>query len=238
MDYIASCERILSVFHRQGFLRRAMRGHWHSAECCVDILPNRTEVLVVFPGLKTTLTGEKVKAYDYRVDIRKAALRTALSHANIIVDIYAKCAEAPSLIGDMKTFLGNLFREDSDSPYENIASLKDYIPKAPPSARILEQARVAHARERKSYNEVGNRFSYSIPELASVIKWIALQEDINYPMSQGYEGRRMPFSRYLEAVHQAERGLSVCVVVRRALKHTRPRPLRSVDYSCIRELNR
>jgi len=35
-------------------------------------------------------------------------------------------------------------------------------------------------------------------QLITSIKWIVLQEDINYPIPK-YEGRKMPFARYLEA---------------------------------------
>lgn len=31
--------------------------------------------------------------------------------------------------------------------------------------------------------------------------WIVLQEDINYPIKEGYQGRKMSFYRYLEAIY-------------------------------------
>lgn len=47
---------------------------------------------------------------------------------------------------------------------------------------------------------------YSIPEvqkIVSLIYWITLQDEINYPQPK-YQGRRMPFSRYFEAMYCAE----------------------------------
>lgn len=34
----------------------------------------------------------------------------------------------------------------------------------------------------------------------TLLYWTTLQEDINYPASEGYEGRRMAFKRYIEAL--------------------------------------
>lgn len=137
----------------------------------------------------------------------------------------------------MKVFLCNLAREGNHSPYENTRTLIDYKSIAPPDGRIVKQARKAHKDEGKVYKEQGTRVVLSILELTPVIKWIALQEDINYPIPQGFEGRKMPFRRYLEAIHQAERGLPVELIVRRALRHERPQRLQGVDYSCMEEIS-
>ena len=44
--------------------------------------------------------------------------------------------------------------------------------------------------------------NYKIPKvkkIVSIIYWITLQDEINYPQPK-YKGRRMPFSRYFEAI--------------------------------------
>lgn len=48
------------------------------------------------------------------------------------------------------------------------------------------------------------KYSYSDTErLVALIYWITLQDEINYPQPR-YQGRRMPFCRYFEAVYCAE----------------------------------
>jgi hypothetical protein len=58
-----------------------------------------------------------------------------------------------------------------------------------------------HTNLKKKYNKTANQnWSYSLDELANVIIWIVLQEDINYPY-KNCEGRKMPFKRYLETLY-------------------------------------
>jgi hypothetical protein len=52
----------------------------------------------------------------------------------------------------------------------------------------------------KNYNSIDGCTGYSLDELLHTIAWIALQEDINYPMPN-YQGRKMPFYRYIEAIY-------------------------------------
>ena len=42
--------------------------------------------------------------------------------------------------------------------------------------------------------------SEQIKYLKCILYWTTLQEEINYPQSDGYEGRRMSFKRYAEAI--------------------------------------
>jgi hypothetical protein len=71
-----------------------------------------------------------------------------------------------------------------------------------------------------------------------LIKWIALQEDINYPPRHGYQGRRMTFARYHEAVLCAEGHTEhhITEVVRRALEHRRQQEWADMDYSFLSEI--
>lgn len=54
--------------------------------------------------------------------------------------------------------------------------------------------------DKENYNSIDGRVGYSLDELLHTIAWIALQEDINYPMPR-YQGRKMPFYRYIEAIY-------------------------------------
>lgn len=40
--------------------------------------------------------------------------------------------------------------------------------------------------------------------LITLLFWITLQDEINFPQDDGYEGRKMPFCRYFEAIYCAE----------------------------------
>lgn len=40
--------------------------------------------------------------------------------------------------------------------------------------------------------------------LITLIFWMTLQDEINYPQPKGYQGARMPFCRYFEAIYCAE----------------------------------
>lgn len=41
-------------------------------------------------------------------------------------------------------------------------------------------------------------------KIATLIFWMTLQDESNFPQQKGFQGRRMPFSRYFEAVYCAE----------------------------------
>ena len=84
----------------------------------------------------------------------------------------------------------------------------------------------------KKLNIIGSSFDLTIEELFTSIKWIVLQEDINYPISSGFEGRKMPYSRYIEAVYTTEsNGRTIENVIQRALAHFRPTQWKDMDYS-------
>ena len=97
-----------------------------------------------------------------------------------------------------------------------------------PSTSLLSRARKAHGD--KKYNEQGNFYDLTIEELLKLIKWIVIQEDINYPPPK-YEGRKMSFYRYLEAIYVACNDLySLERVIKRTLSHRRPSKWNGVIY--------
>jgi hypothetical protein len=201
-------------------------------EYSVNSLSGGSVVKVVFPGQKASVTSKGKVIYDYRVDIKKQGVRTTLSHANIVVDIYNKCQREKGLIRDLRTLLGNIILEGDVDPYRDTRLCRGYELVEPPGAVLLERVGRVHEQLGKAFNSVGNQSDLSIEELIAVVKWIALQEDINYPMPR-FEGRRMPFARYLEAIYCAEGNAEVDNVIRRALTHSRPGRWDGVDYGII-----
>lgn len=95
----------------------------------------------------------------------------------------------------------------------------------------------------KSYLKKGNLpWNFPLEDLALLISWICLQEDINYPMSVGrLQGRMMPFFRYLEAVYcglleEEEGGYTLEMVIERSVNHYQPQPWDVVNYEGIKRL--
>ena len=232
MDYAASRKKLLKMFDRYPFVEAVESREFHKWQHQVEVLQNGSVVRVVFPGVKARARPLRP---DYRVDIVKQGIQVPLSHANIIVDIYNKCVRRRELIGELRTLLGNIILEGEIDPYRNTRLLPEYESGVPPDALLLDEVEKVHRRLGKKFSRAGNQWDLTVEELVAVIKWIALQEDINYPMPR-YEGRRMPFARYLEAIYCAEAAdRDLTEVIRRALVHRRRRPRRwrSVDYSII-----
>jgi hypothetical protein len=233
MDYAASQERLLREFGRLGFMRAFRAGEFHKWEYQVEGLHNGSVVRVAFPGAKSRLDPPR---YDYRVDMIKWDLCVTLSHANIIVDIYNKCRRRELLIPDLQTLLRNVILEGPVDPYRDTRLLLSYAPSSPPEASLLDDVERIHKAQGKPFNRMGNHWDLAMEELIALVKWVALQEDINYPMPK-CEGRRMPFARYAEAVHCAAHGADIAPVIKRALAHQRPRRWRGVDYGVIDQVN-
>lgn len=74
----------------------------------------------------------------------------------------------------------------------------------PPSVQLLTEVDNCHRHLNKRFNRNANLKNYSLNELLSTIAYIVLQEDINYPIDKGYNGRKMCFSRYIEALIVAQ----------------------------------
>lgn len=188
------------------------------AEKCTG---NGSIISVSYPGYKAKQDG---KTKDYRVGIRSGDVITSLSHVNIVIDIYNKihthgiCAE--SLFNALMDFI-----KDGDI---SVISKIDYVPSTPPTEEIISRALAGHPNneKRKGYNRIGNSVDWTIEELFVSIKWIAVQEDINYP---GGLGRKMPFLRYLEAIDVAVSDAHTLEeVIGRTLEHRIPPTWRGI----------
>jgi hypothetical protein len=204
------------------------------------------EIFITFPGYKAIVTNGIVKSYDYRVDINKGHILTSLSHVNIIVDLYAKVKESNGLLyDDIKTLLYNISVNKEINPLTGTKYLNNYITKNIETRKdYLNYIAKIHTKikdnygKTKYYNRRGNSWDYSIDDIVHSIRWIVLQEDINYPITNGKQGRKMPFKRYYEAIYTAVNNTrSLEEVIRRVLqKGYPPADWKNFDYSLINNI--
>ncbi|MFH1689138.1 MAG: hypothetical protein ABIE42_02740 [Candidatus Eisenbacteria bacterium] len=234
MDYSTSREVLLQEFGKYRWEGAVADRQWHRWRYVADpaVPPYGAEIQLRFPGLKTKLYKQPAR-YDFRVDILRADSSTTPSHASVIADIHNKCLLRPDLVADLTLLLHNMFPDSDGDPLDETRHLSDYSSLAPPGPDLLKAIAHSHAGLGKIFKPAANERDLSVPELIAVVKWITLQEDINYPMEQGFEGRRMPFARYIEAVHSAASGRSIEEVVERALMHRRLQLWEGVEYGVI-----
>lgn len=218
MNFQQANKYLLNKFQQHQFAEHVRSNKRHVSQIVVEKCSNGTELIVSFPGYKASETSG-ILVFDYRVDIRKDPFTTSLSHANIITDIYNKIVYGGMDAAELrKVLIRFFFRGEIDLPA--IIPKLAYISTCPGQKLIME-AKAAHAN--KFYNQTGNSFDLTPEELFCSIKWIVLQEDINYPVSKGFEGRRMPLARYLETIFVTQnRMYSLADVIQRALAHSRP----------------
>lgn len=218
---------LLDQFAMKGFDEFVQNGLTHESQLLVEYLPNGTRISISFPGYKAKIVDGEVY-FDYRVDICKNRLVTSLSHTNIVADIYHKVAFGNMDAEALENCLLGFATTGKIDP-ESAAKLNGYICQNP-DKQFLDQIKKAHGA--KHYNKAGNRFDLTLRELFLSLKWIILQEDINYPMEKGFEGRKMAVNRYLEAIYAAKNpDRTIEEVIERCLTHGRPKPWHELDYS-------
>lgn len=185
---------------------------------------------IYYPGYKTKIQGGKVTSYDYRVELNNIAV----SHVNIVVDLYAKSVQAPHLRKDLEEFIIDLGKHGLSVDMKKFLELSKYRFQ-PPNEDILNSVNDIHKKLEKIYLIQGNKNKcYSIEELSLLIPLIVMQEDINYPMPT-YQGRRMSFYRYIEAINSNSEDI-LEEVIRRTLSHGRPQLWEDINYKEIIEL--
>lgn len=166
MDYEPSREYLLDIFKQNNFVENYQNNNLHSSQIIIDNCSNGTRIGVSFPGYKSKTTPRGV-VYDYRVDILKDEKITALSHANIIVDIFNKMTMGGMSSLEFRKILIELAYE-AHYDAQDITKRLTYN-SAKPSDQLLERAKKAH--KGKYYNRVGNSFDLTIEELIISIKW-------------------------------------------------------------------
>jgi hypothetical protein len=237
MEYTQMKRKLVEHFTANGYVQLHRDKKQKSVAVCEF---DDTKIYIVYPGYKAKIRPDNtVQSYDYRVDIVKPFIKAALSHANIIVDLYRKVRDNRHLYERYRRLLCLL----SMNELAELDTLED-LKSLPPSAvdnNLLDHISDVHARilnkygKPKVFNREGNSWDYSFDDIVNCIRWIVLQEDINYPIERNFEGRRMPFSRYYEAIHAAYSGAhSIDEVIQRALTEgKRPPKWNDYDYTLI-----
>lgn len=228
MDFIQAENRLMKIFDGNDFINDVKLGKNHTTETVLEKCRNGTIISISFPGYKAYYTNYKT-VYDYRVDITKNGVKTSLSHANIITDIYNKIINGKMCPISLKNTLIEAAQQNNNFLITEIEKKLIYTPVNPPF-KLKNAIKIAHGS--KQYNEVGNSFDLTMEEFFLSLKWIILQEDINYPIRKRYEGRKMPFARYLETIFITQNNAhSIEEVIRRTLTHSRSSRWSDMDYS-------
>lgn len=229
MNFLHASGYLTKIFEENSFAARVAANDIHSCLVPIQSLANDSKIHISFPGYKAKQTRWGM-TYDYRVDLVKNGISTALSHANIITDIYNKITQGGMCPLRLKEVLIEVTQE-GDIKLDAISAALTYSP-TDPSPTLIERVAVAH--NGKTFNRTGNSFDLTLEELLASIKWIVLQEDINYPIARGLEGRKMPLARYIETILITQDSThSLEEVIARALSHTRPARWADMDYSFL-----
>lgn len=238
MSYKTMKTKLLTVFNKYDFKDLILNDNFNTQNTLIDTLDNGSKIYITFPGYKSKIKGNFI-TYDYRVNIRNTIIDTALSHVNIIIDLYNKAIQ----LGQNAYILRNLLYDlaaNGDNYTRNNYLLLDQSIFNTPGRNLLNYSNNIHTNLNKQYNKQGNSWNYSLDELIHSILWIVLQEDINYPMPR-FQGRRMPFYRYLETLYCAQNPNdeihTLGNVIERALSHTRPNLwINCINYDNIENL--
>lgn len=229
MHYSEAEKKLQNLFESKNYILLIKQGKkYEKNKDLIYTCSNGSSIYIEYPGYKAKIVENEKIIYDYKVEISTSCFKGTLSHANIIVDIYNKCFQG----FDIKLLKQMLIRVLK----EGIIDLNQYSEVKSYSCcqvdeEILRCAMNTHKTLGKSYNSNANQFEFTFEELFSSIFWIALQEDINYPMPN-YQGRKMSFSRYLETLHCFESNHTLDEVISRALvKGHSPIDWVDMDYS-------
>lgn len=233
MHYLEARQRLQKLFDSKQYEKLIQQRRRHVHRNLIHTCSNGTQLYLSYPGLKARRKNRKI-IYDYRVDLVSSQFSAALSHINLIVDIYNKC-----LRGFDYKLMENLLIKSAVEGQINInqySQVKNYSCSTI-NHSIQRIATDAHTALGKSYNSTANQSDLTFEELFSSIFWIVLQEDINYPMPT-YQGRKMPFSRYLEALHCFGSNHTLQEVIRRTLiEGYPPNDWSDMNYSFRRFIN-
>lgn len=229
MHFQQAKNHLIAIFDTNHFSQLVQHRQLHACQVVAETCSNGTPIVISFPGYKAAITAGRV-IYDYRVDVWRPGLKTSLSHANIVTDIFHKIVHGGMCADAMRTALVDLAQEGT----VDIQALVHRLPYVSSTPPVELRRRVALAHAGKPYNAMGNAIDWTLEELFLSMKWIVLQEDMNYPISLGYEGRKMPFARYLETIFITRHTTHTLEdVIARTLMHSRPPGWADVDYSCL-----
>lgn len=228
MNYSQAKEFLIKTFEDHHFQELLSQKLHHKKSISLEKCNNGSMISVSFPGYKAKQIGQRI-IYDYRIDLHKNQRNTSLSHANIIIDIYNKIKAGGMSTEKLKQVIIKM-SQTSELDIDEVIKFLPYTP-TPPPPDLLKYVKQYHGQ--KHYNYFGNQNDLNLEELLLTMKWIVIQEDINYPIKEKFEGRRMCFSRYLEAIFilQNNNNHSLEELISRTLSHTKPQDWPEMDYS-------
>jgi hypothetical protein len=224
MNYHEAEQKLQQLFESKDYRQLIQQRSYHAHRDLIHTCSNGSKIYISYPGFKAKLGRDGKIVYDYRVDIIKSSFQASLSHVNIIIDIYNKCQH--NFDRELMRQLLIKTAREGQLDINQYSQLRSYSYQAVDQS-LIRCATDAHTRLGKTYKSTANQFDLTFEELFNSIFWIVLQEDINYPMPR-YQGRKMPFSRYLEALYCFESEHSLDEVIDRALVEGRP-PIDWID---------
>lgn len=222
MTYKEMEKRLVAIFNQYDFKSLTIEKNFNKKRINLEAISRNTDIYITFPGYKSKIKNNNI-TYDYRVNIKKGNKDIALSHVNILIDLYNKCLQLEEGSYILIELLHDIALNGHGYNRNNFEVLDSYIFN-PPNKDLIDYVHNTYREEGKQYNELGNSWSYTLDELADSITWIVLQEDINYPMPR-LQGRRMSFYRYLEALYccdNANGRHKLKEVIKRTLSHSIP----------------
>ena len=163
-------------------------GYIEEKERIIDYVTNNGKIIQLLPGNENLQANSReISRYNtYRsLVIRYPGYKTTERKCDYCVYLVDGLKEkAISHIEIMQ----DLYNKTTGDNYKQI---KKYVE---------DVALVGNDVDRKDYINIDFNRGFSFDELTELMFYIAIQEDINYP-GQGYQGRKMCFYRYIEAIY-------------------------------------
>ena len=199
--YDVALEALISHFDKNAFKSLAREQAHHQRELTVMRFADNTSIKVTFPGIKSEhLSKFNRYRYDFRVDLCDAkGAPHSLSHAEIILDLFTKVSVKQFSYPEARSFLLGVREGKIPEP-------RPYTPRRIPQDYIDVYVK-AHKRLKKS-PQTPDRYDVPPYKLASLLLFILLQEEVNYPSyvdgkRTSFSGKTLPLDRYIEAVWAA-----------------------------------
>ena len=181
---------------------------------------NGALITLVYPGKKYVST-DKTPTFDFRVDcdldgVYDGEKKRLPTHAAFMIDMYNKvryCGMDGTKLRGALAYIavtGDISRvKEWEEPlqytpapplYEDVSIIQEYYDK-------WKKGDV-EGQPPETFNWDSSQMDWGIEELFAMIKYIAMQEDVNYPISDRIQGRKMPFCRYIEGIDVAQKELN------------------------------
>jgi len=195
---------------------------------CYTLKYTNFDIIIEYPGTKIKQTDEKIY-FDYKVILKNPFVNQALSHEHIIIDLCNKCHNNVSS-DDLKTMIIGLFTNGLNLKLAR--KFSNYK-----CNKVSEDLVTAFQNSVKGFKPLPDNYELSFDELITNMFWISLEEDFNYPMSEGKDGRKMSISRYIEALHcYTITTHSIPEVLWRDKSSKSPSQWKDLDYSFLKEI--